>query len=168
MNDPRKNIVLIGMPAVGKSTVGVLLAKRLGYSFMDTDVYIQAREGRQLSEIIAAEGLTRFCDIEEEHVLSLTETRHVIATGGSVVYGDNAMAHLKSGGIVVHLDVALTTLTRRLTNTVARGVVMAPGQTIATLYAERQALYRKYADITVDCGKLSPDQVLDQLLSQLP
>ncbi len=162
------NIVLIGMPAVGKSTVGVLLAKRLGYAFLDTDVYIQSREGRRLSEIIEAEGLEAFCGIEESHVLTVRHRHHIIATGGSVVYGEKAMAHLGASGLIVHLDVSLSTLKKRLTDTVARGVVMAPGHTLDTLYEERHALYRKYADINIDCGTLSPDEVLDEIIGALP
>jgi shikimate kinase len=163
-----KNIVLIGMPGVGKSTVGVLLAKRLGYDFLDTDIFIQAREGRSLQEIIRAEGAHRFRALEEGHVCAVSCTDHVIATGGSVVYSDRAMDHLRRSGTVVFLDISLERLLRRLGDMDERGVVRAPGQTIADLYRERYPLYRKHHDIAVRTDDLSPDQVLAALLRHLP
>ena len=118
-----KNIILIGMPGVGKSTVGVLLAKRLGLAFVDTDILIQVREGRSLQALIQAHGAAEFCRIEENHLLSLALTRHVIAPGGSVD-SPRAMAHLKANGIAVHLDIAVERLKRRLDDVDARGVVI--------------------------------------------
>jgi len=155
-----KNIVLIGMPGVGKSTVGVLLAKRSGYSFLDTDIYIQTREGRSLQEVIADLGAKGFCGLEERHLLSISLKTHVIATGGSVVYSHKAMQHLRRDGFVVHLDLNCAKLKKRLDDIEQRGVVIAPGQNIEDLYAERDLLYRKYADVTIETDDLAPDQVV--------
>jgi shikimate kinase len=160
-----RNVILIGMPGVGKSTVGVLAAKRLGFAFIDTDIYIQVREGRSLQDLIRAHGADEFCRIEETHILTLAVDAHVIAPGGSVVYRPNAMAHLKAGGIVVHLDISVDRLKRRLDDVDARGVVIGPGQTIESLYAERRPLYLKYADATVATDGLTPDQVVGRVLS---
>jgi len=162
-----KNIILIGMPGVGKSTVGVLLAKRLGLAFVDTDIVIQVREGRSLQAIIQAHGADAFCRIEENHLLSLALASHVIAPGGSVVYSPRAMAHLKANGIAVHLDIAVERLKRRLDDVDARGVVIAPGQTIEGLFAERRPLYLRYADATIATDDLLPDQVVGRVLQFL-
>lgn len=157
------NIVLIGMPAAGKSTIGVLLAKRIGFSFIDTDVVIQAEEGRKLSEIIADVGVQEFCNVEERHVCGVSCLSHVIATGGSVVYSKKAMKHLCENGIIVHLDIKLERLKQRLEDLDDRGVARGPGQTIETLYSERQPLYEKYKDIAVACDDLTPDQITGEL-----
>jgi len=161
---PKHNVILIGMPGVGKSTVGVLVAKRLGFAFIDTDIYIQVREGRSLQEIIRAHGAEEFCRIEETHILALAVDSHVIAPGGSVVYRPNAMAHLKANGVAVHLDISVERLKRRLDDVDARGVVIGSGQTIESLYAERRPLYFKYADATVATDGLTPDQVVGRVL----
>ena len=158
-----QNIVLTGMPGVGKSTVGVILAKRLGYSFLDTDIYIQTREGHSLQEIIADRGIKGFCDLEEEHLLTISLVAHVIATGGSVVYRDKAMQHMRRNGFIVHLNLKCEKLKKRLDDIEQRGVVIAPGQNIDTLYAERDPLYRKYADVTVETDNLTPDQVIQKV-----
>ena len=158
-----KNVVLIGMPGVGKSTVGVLLAKRLGYAFLDTDIHIQTREGRSLREIIADLGTAGFCGLEEKHLLSITLKGHVIATGGSAVYSDQAMQHLGRDGFIVHLDLDCRQLQKRLDDIERRGVVIAPGQRIADLYTERDRLYRKYADVTVATDGMAPDQVVQKI-----
>ena len=152
------------MPGVGKSTVGVLLAKRLGFAFIDTDIYIQVREGRSLQAIIQAHGADEFCRIEEGHILSLVLESHVIAPGGSVVYRPDAIAHLKSNGVAIHLDIAVANLRRRLDDVDARGVVISPGQTIESLYAERRPFYLEYADATVSTDGLTPDQVVGEVL----
>lgn len=162
---PKRNVVLIGMPGVGKSTVGVLLAKRLGFAFIDTDILIQVREGRSLQAIIQAHGADEFCRIEENHILSLAVDSHVIAPGGSVVYRPKAMAHLKANGVAIHLDLAVERLKRRLEDVDARGVVIGPGQTIESLYAERRPLYLDYADATVATDGLTPDQVVGRVLA---
>lgn len=152
--DPDRNIVLIGMPAAGKSTVGVLLAKELRRDFLDVDVCIQAAAGRSLQEIIDRRGLRAFRRLEERHVLGLRCRRSVIATGGSVVYSEPAMRHMASGGVVVHLALPLADLAARLEHLEERGVVIEPGQSLADLYAERTPLYRRWADVTVDCAGL--------------
>lgn len=155
------------MPGVGKSTVGVLLAEWLGYSFLDTDIYIQAREGRKLQEIIDREGLDGFCKIEEQAILVLSCEAHVISTGGSAVYSDRAMQHLKKNSTVCHLDMASQQLKERLDNFNTRGIVMVPGQSIETLYRERHPLYMKFADITVDCADMNPNEVIEKILEHL-
>jgi shikimate kinase len=159
-----KNVVLIGMPGVGKSTVGVLLAKRLNYSFLDTDIYIQTREGKSLQELIQIHGAAGFCDIEERYILSVDATSHVIAPGGSVVYKSKAMEHLGTNGAIIHLDLELDRLKKRLDDIDARGVVIAPGQKIKDLYAQRQPLYSKFADFTVVTDGLTPDQVVGKII----
>ena len=143
------NIILIGMAGCGKSTVGVLLAKALGMGFLDTDLVIQRREGKKLQEIINGDGLEYFKRAEDAALLSVETDSTVIATGGSAVYYDDAMKHLKAGGKCVYLKVAADEIERRLANFSDRGVVIADGMTLADLYAARKPLYEKYADITV-------------------
>ncbi len=147
------NIILIGMPASGKSTVGVILAKLLGYDFIDTDLLIQRREGSRLSEIIASRGVDGFLAAEESACLSVNAEHCVIATGGSAVYSAAAMAQLKARGRVVYLKTDYETLSARLKDISGRGVVLRPGQTLEQLYAERVPLYEKYADIIVPEGE---------------
>ena len=154
------NIVLIGMPGVGKSTVGVVLAKALGYQFVDADLLIQEAEGKLLSELIEEHGTDGFIEIENRVNSQIQTHRSVIATGGSVVYGKEAMEHLKSIGTVVYLKQNLRVLQRRLRNLKGRGVVLKEGQTLVDLYKERTVLYEKYADITVDQYKQSIEQTL--------
>ncbi len=149
----RSNIILTGMPAVGKSTVGRILADTLFMAFMDTDEYITAREGRDLQAIIAEEGLDGFCRREEQHILSLRVTETVISTGGSVIYGSAAMDYLISLGRVVYLRADLDLLMHRIDDPVKRGVVRKPGQSFTSLLEERDVLYMRYADIVVDCPK---------------
>jgi len=145
------NITLIGMPGSGKSTVGVLLAKFLGYDFLDVDLVIQQREGALLQDILDARGVEPFLDAEEQAVLELDCTRHVIAPGGSAVCRERAALHLKSLGPVVYLRVSLDELGRRIQNMSTRGIAMEPGQTLADVMAYRAPLYEKYADLVVDC-----------------
>jgi shikimate kinase len=163
----RDNIILIGMPGVGKSTIGVLLAKRLNLAFVDTDIYIQTREGKSLQELIQLHGTSGFCDLEGNYILSLSAIASVIATGGSVVYNHAAMEHLQAGGQIVHLDLELNRLQKRLDDIDARGVVIGPDQKLGDLYAERQPLYAKYADITIATDGFSPDQVVGQIIRSL-
>lgn len=143
------NVILIGMPGSGKSTVGVVLAKLLGLHFCDTDLVLQQHCGKKLQEIIRTEGDAAFFRHEEEVLAALDVQNTVIATGGSAVYSDRAMQHLKAGGKCVYLKVAADEIERRLANFSDRGVVIADGMTLADLYAERKPLYEKYADITV-------------------
>ena len=162
-----KNIVLIGMPGVGKSTIGVILAKEIGYRFLDSDLLIQEREGKLLKDIIAEQGIDGFLQVENEVNKSIQTKKTVIATGGSVVYGEEAMEHLKEIATIVYLSCPDDRLTRRLGDLKGRGVVLREGQTLRTIYEERCALYAKYADITVDEGMYDIEQTLEILLSVL-
>jgi shikimate kinase len=163
----QKSIVLIGMCGVGKSTVGVLLAKALGRHFIDTDVHIQAVEHKTLQQIINDLGIDAFCDIEQNHILSIDATNAVIATGGSAVYRPKAMQHLANIGIIVHLDLDYDTIEHRVTNLYTRGVVMAPCQTLRTLHQQRQPLYKKYAHLTIDCHGKNHEQIVDEIITRL-
>lgn len=138
------------MPGSGKSTVGVLLAKALGYQFIDTDLVLQQREGALLQDILDNRGVEAFLDAEEAAIKDLTCAKSVIAPGGSVVCRSGGMARLKELGPVVYLHVPLEELIRRVDNITTRGIAMAPGQTLADVYAQREPLYRQYADVTVE------------------
>ena len=144
------SIILIGMPSCGKSTLGVLLAKRLGYRFIDSDLLIQESEGKLLHEIIKEKGIFGFIDVENRVNSQITDEKAVIATGGSVIYGEEAMANLKRLGKVVYLQLPFDEMCRRLGDFSHRGVVMRKGNTLEEMYAERAPLYEKYADLTVD------------------
>ncbi len=144
-----KNIIFIGMPAAGKSTVGVVTAKRLGYKFIDTDLLIQEQEKKLLKEIIAECGIEGFLKIEDRVNASVEAEKAVIAPGGSVVYCENAMKHYKETGIIVYLQASFETINSRLENAKNRGVVLKEGQTLKALYDERVSLFEKYADITI-------------------
>lgn len=163
----KENIVLIGMPGVGKSTLGVVLAKELGFEFVDADLLIQKREKRLLKEIIAEEGVDGFLKIENDVNASITSTKTVIATGGSVIYGAEAMEHLKEIGTVVYLKLDYETLDSRLGSLKGRGVVLKDGQNLKSLYDERIPLYEKYADVTVDEGGLGLEETLDAVLEKI-
>ena len=161
------NITLIGMPGAGKSTIGVVLAKVLGYQFLDSDLLIQKQEKRRLSEIIEEEGYKGFKDVENRVNASIEAENTVIATGGSVVYCEEAMEHLKSIGTVVYLKLSLNALSKRLGNLKGRGVLLREGQNLTDLYEERTPLYEKYADITVKLDKLSIGNSLEKVLENL-
>jgi shikimate kinase len=161
------NIILIGMPGAGKSTLGVLLAKALGYDFVDTDVTLQAHEGRLLQQILDDEGVDGFCALEARYMLALEVRRCVVATGGSVVYSAAAMQHLAATGTVVYLQIALPDLLPRLDNLDVRGVVMRNGQTLSDLYAERVPLYERYATVTIPCGGDDHEHIVALMLQQL-
>ena len=163
----KENIVLIGMPGVGKSTIGVVLAKVLGYEFIDADLLIQKAEGKLLREIIEEKGTDGFIEVENRVNSQIRTTHSVISTGGSGVYGKEAMKHLGAIGTIVYLKQNLKPLERRLRNIKGRGVVLKPGQTLAGLYKERVVLYEKYADIIVDEYKLNVEQTLDAVLQAL-
>jgi len=147
-----KNIVIIGMPGAGKSTMGVILAKTLGRQFIDTDIVAQETTGRLLQEIIDQEGTAAFLRTEEQTILSLHGHHAVIATGGSVVFSEKAMKHLKKEGVVVYLKISFEEMVSRLRNITTRGIVLAAGQSLHDMYTRRVPLYEKYADITVDCS----------------
>ncbi len=163
-----ENITLIGMPGSGKSTVGVLLAKTLGYRFLDADLLIQQREGALLQDILDQRGVEGFLDVEEDVIRSLDCTGTVIAPGGSAVCREGAARRLKELGLVVYLHVPLAELERRISNITTRGIAMAPGQTLADVYAVREPLYRKYADLTVDVtGQNTLEETVAAVLEQL-
>lgn len=162
------NIILVGMPSCGKSTLGRMLAKELGYDFLDTDEVIIRLNGCPLRDILDARGVDGFIRVEEEAVCTVQAQNSVIATGGSVVYSEKAMAHLKAMGKVVYLKLTFEEMDRRLGDLHARGVAIAPGSTLQDLYDERTPLYEKYADITVDIvNGNSVRQSLKNLLNQL-
>lgn len=159
----KSNITLIGMPAAGKSTVGVLLAKRLGYSFVDSDIVIQEKTGKLLKEIIAEVGTDGFLNVEEQINCELDVHRSVIAPGGSVIYGPKAMEHLKEISTVVYLKLSYEDVKHRLGDLTDRGVALKDGMTLLDLYNERVPLYEKYADITIDETGKSSGKIVDEL-----
>ncbi|SER86981.1 shikimate kinase [Lachnobacterium bovis] len=161
------NIILIGMPGAGKSTIGVILAKVKGYNFVDTDLVIQEKEGRLLHDIIASEGTDGFIKIEEEVNASIVCDKTVIAPGGSVIYGPKAMEHFKEIGTIVYLKISLKVLKKRLGDLERRGVVLKDGQTLTDLYNERVPLFEKYADITVDEEDCNVEETVKCILNVL-
>ncbi len=165
----KENIVLIGMPGVGKSTVGVILAKVLGYQFIDADLVIQKRENRLLHEIISEEGLEGFLKAEENAnvYIAQNEEKSIVATGGSVVYCEKAMQELKKTGRVIYLELEYDQLKKRLGNLKGRGVVLKDGQDLRGLYEERIPLYEKYADLTVNEKNLDVEQTLQKIVDRL-
>ncbi len=157
------NLILIGMPGAGKSTLGVLLAKQLGLDFLDTDLLLQRRTGLRLQHIINLQGLHRFRTAEEQMLLELDCQQTLIATGGSVIYSDSGMNHLKTLGSLVYLQISLPFLAKRIADMGQRGMVIGAGQSFADLYAERTPLYHKYADIIVDIDHCSIEQSIKKL-----
>lgn len=162
-----KNIILIGMPSSGKSTVGVIIAKHLGMSFVDTDVILQTQQNRKLQDIINTDGIEKFLEIEEKTIQSLDLSNTVIATGGSVIYSEIAMKHLKANGMVIYLNINMKTVTRRLKNIKTRGVVLSPGQTLKEIYQKRKPLYEKYADIIINSSENSLDETIEAIIEKL-
>lgn len=163
----KDNIILIGMPGAGKSTIGVILAKVLGYQFVDADLVIQEKEGRLLHEIISEDGLERFIQIENEVNQEIDAMHTVIATGGSVIYGKEAMNHLRSIGTVVYLKISYKEISKRLGNIMQRGVVLKKGQDLATLYEERCPLYELYADIVIDCENMDIESTMETIVERV-
>lgn len=162
-----RNIIFIGMPAVGKSTVGVVVAKRLGYEFIDTDLLIQKQENRLLREIIAEEGIDNFLKIENQVNRDVQAEHAVISPGGSVVYCEEAMQHYKNIGTVVYLKASFKTISARLKNAKKRGVTLRAGQTLKDLYEERIILFEKYADITVCEDDTELEETIENVLEAL-
>ena len=167
MKGNKNNIILIGMPGVGKSTIGVVLAKILGYKFVDSDLVIQEKTGRLLKDIIAQDGIDEFVKIENEINAGLDVEKSIIATGGSVVYGEEAMEHLREIGTVVYLKLDLYSLSRRLGSLEKRGVVLKKNQTLKDLFNERTPLYEKYADIIVNEHGCSITDTVNKIVKKL-
>jgi len=160
------NIILIGMPGAGKSTVGVILAKALKKTFIDTDIVVQEDAKRLLQDIIDTDGPRAFLEIEERTVLSRHFANAVIATGGSVVFSMRAMEHLKSGGVVVYLKVSFEEMEKRLRNITTRGIVLVAGQGLREMYDQRVPLYEKYADRTIDCSDKDFETVVRKVIDE--
>lgn len=165
--EKKKNVVLIGMPGAGKSTIGVILAKVLGKDFIDADLVIQKKEGRLLREIIEQEGPDGFLAVEERVNAGICPDAAVIATGGSVVYGQRAMEHLGRIGAIVYLKLSYPAVESRLRDIRGRGVVLRDGQTLLDLYRERAVLYERYADVTVEEDGLGVEETLEKTLQAL-
>ena len=163
----KNNIILIGMPACGKTTIGIEISEKMGYGYIDSDSVIVAREGKRLSEIIAEVGREAFLDIEAKVNSELCADRCVIATGGSVIYRDFAMQKLKEMGRVVYLKLPFDVIENRLGDLVKRGVALKEGFTLKDLYDERTPLYEKYADIIVDLGVCTVDEATNKLAEAL-
>jgi shikimate kinase len=161
------NIVLIGMPGSGKSTVGIILAKMTSRDFMDTDVLIQTTQGQTLQDIVDTQGYMAFRTIEERIILNLDCVNHVIATGGSAVYSHGAMMHLKSNATAVFLNVALPILEARIHDYETRGLSKRPDQSFDDLFKERLTLYIKYADVTIDCKDLTQEKVCEKIIRSM-
>ena len=159
----KNNIVLIGMPGAGKSTVGVVLAKVAGHKFVDSDLVIQETYGKLLHELITEHGLDGFLEIENQVNAGLHMEKSIIATGGSVIYGKEAMEHLKEIGLVVYLKLSLETIADRLGDLQQRGVALKDGWGLKELYEERIPLYEKYADLIIDCEEKSIRQITEEI-----
>lgn len=161
-----KNIILIGMPGAGKSTVGVVLAKKLGYRFLDSDLVIQEQYGCILAELIEERGIEGFLTIEEEVNCSIETSGSVIATGGSAIYSRKAMEHFKENGIIIYLNLSLSSIEYRLGNLKNRGVVLKQNQTLEELYEERIPYYEKYADLTINCDRRAIRTIIEDAQKQ--
>lgn len=166
MTDFGSSLILIGMPGAGKSTIGLLLAKTLVKDFIDTDILIQNREGKALQEIIHEHDYLKLREIEEQVLLDAEYPNHVIATGGSAVYSEAGMRHLRRFGPVVFLDVPEAELAGRIHNFGSRGIACKPGQSFGDLLAERRPLYQRYADITIACRDKNPEQIIGEIIAQ--
>lgn len=163
----KSNLVLIGMPGSGKSTVGVILAKRSSHDFIDTDVLIQSVEQRSLQSILDSEGYLKLREIEARVLQTLAVENHIISTGGSAVYSDTAMRHLKQNGTTIYLDVTLATLRKRITDYETRGIAKRPEQSFDDLFQERARLYRQYADLVVTGDGITQDETCNRIIAEL-
>ncbi|WP_273327401.1 shikimate kinase [Vallitalea guaymasensis] len=163
-----KNMVLIGMPGAGKSTIGVVLAKTLGFTFIDSDLVIQKRENRLLQEIIDDIGMEKFLDIEKEAVLSIDVSKSIIATGGSVIFRHETMEHLKELGDIIYLKVSYEEIERRVNNITTRGIAMAKGHTLKDVYDQRVELYEKYANKVIECDDKSLEEIVKDIKDSIP
>ena len=161
------SIILVGMPGAGKSTLGVMLAKALTKDFVDTDLLIQLNEGQSLQSIMNKQGYLALRDLEEQALLRYEFFNHIVATGGSAVYSEKGMQHLKTFGQVIYLNVSLNELRKRIQNYEQRGIAKRPEQSFADLFEERQSLYQQYADIEIICDGLTDTQCLEKLIKAL-
>ena len=168
MNKNKSNIILIGMPGSGKSTVGVILAKMLAKRYLDSDILLQNIEKRTLQDIVDLDGHMALREVEQRALLGIQCRNHIVATGGSAAYSEPAMMHLRRDGIIVFLHADLSVLKQRIHNYETRGLAKRPEQSFQELFEERLVLYEKYADITVKSSKLTQDQVCDAIIAQLP
>jgi shikimate kinase len=163
----KSNVVLIGMPGSGKSTCGVIAAKVMLKNFFDTDLLLQGKERSRLQDLIDSKGKAYFYEAEERAILSLNIEATVIATGGSVIYSERAMEHLRSLGTVVYLHLDYETMLKRIHNFTTRGIVVKNGETLPDMYNERLPLYEKYADIIIDCNNNTVEQTVMQIVSAI-
>ncbi|MCL2142078.1 MAG: shikimate kinase [Methanimicrococcus sp.] len=163
----QKNVILIGMPGSGKSTSGVLLAKSLGFSFVDTDLLIQQHEGMLLQDLISQKGFLGFVQAEEEIVSNLNAQRSVISTGGSVIYSSKSMSHLRDIGMIVYLQVSFGEIVSRIQNISTRGIALKDGQSLENLFNERLPLYEKYTDITISGDGKSIEEVVTEIMEKI-
>ena len=163
-----KNVVMVGMPGSGKSTIGVILAKSLGFDFVDTDLVICKREGKKLQEIIDTEGLEKFLEIEQQVGEEISPVNSVVATGGSMILSDEAMKNLKKDGIVVYVEVPLKISKKRITNMKTRGIAFKKGETLEDIFRVRTPLYEKYADITITADENTvPEDCVNQIVEHI-
>lgn len=165
MTQIKSSIVLIGMPGAGKSTIGITLAKTLAKKFVDTDLLIREQQGKTLQDIVNNDGYLTLRSIEEKTLLCINEQNHVIATGGSAVYSEAAMHHLKTFGTIIFLDVDLPEILTRISNFDTRGLARRADQTFSELFNERQPLYQKYADICINCTYKTPEIIIEEVIS---
>lgn len=159
----KTNIVLVGMPGAGKSTIGVLLAKAMKKTFIDSDLLIQERENKFLQDIIDNQGIKRFLKVEEEILVKLNVKNHVIATGGSAIYSNSAMNHLKRDSIIVYLQLRFDEIDERLSNISSRGIAMSKDQSLMDLYHERIPLYEKHADVVINCSNKHIEDIVKEI-----
>ena len=161
------NIILIGMPGAGKSTIGVLLAKSMGYNFLDTDLIIQSQQKKKLQQIIDEEGIDAFLKCEERALTSIDFDCTVVATGGSAIFSEKGMEHLKKEGVCVYLKVDEQELIKRLSNIKTRGIACRKGETVAEIIEERRAYYEKYADVTINCEGATAEQMVERIIESI-
>lgn len=166
MSEVKSNLVLIGMPASGKSTIGVQLAKWLSMGFIDTDLLVQARAGESMQAFQDQNGMAAYQTLECGTIQSLVCENCVIATGGSAIYCEEAMTHLKSMATIIFLDVLVEDIRQRIGDISERGVVIRPGMTLDDLYAERRPLYLKHADTVISCAGKTPDELILEIRAQ--
>lgn len=164
MNQFSTSLILIGMPGAGKSTIGIVLAKALAKDFVDTDVLIQLQQSKTLQDIVDNQGYLKLREIEEQVLLNTHYPNHVIATGGSAIYSERAIHHLRQFGQIIFLDVPLAELTERVQDINTRGLACKPDQSFADLYYERRTLYLQYANIIIDCSGKNQAQIIDDII----